>query len=129
MQIKQIEDQLVKAITKPKSYIKEILIVILSLILVYGVIFLTTKKEHIPVEVQTKIDSLTKVNAVLVQKQQDIDSILKTFEFKIKQVDARVDNIKERTIIIRKYYHTQSQAASTYTPTQIDSFFRQRYNY
>ncbi len=45
------------------------------------------------------------------------------------QIDNQVDNIKEKTTIIREYYHEIGQQAAQYTPTQVDSFFKARYNY
>ena len=129
MQKKQIEKQVAMAITKPKKYIKTALVILASLALLYLVVFLTTKKEQIPVELQTKIDSLTKVSAVLAEKQRSIDSTIKLYQTKVDDVDIRIANIKQRTIIIKKYYHKRTQVISTYTPTQIDSFFKDRYNY
>ncbi len=126
MQIKEIET---KVVTATKSYFKPTLYILGSLILLYGAIYLFTKKDRIPADVQATIDSLVKANAVLVDKQRQIDSTIQVYESEVKQVDDKIDNIKEKTTIIKEYYHEQSRAASTYTPTQVDSFFRSRYSY
>jgi len=75
------------------------------------------------------IDSLTVANKELEAKQLKIDSSIHVYETEIKAIDFQVDHIKEKTTIIREYYHEQSAAASNYNTTQIDSFFRARYNY
>ena len=129
MQIKQTKDQLVSLAEKIKGYIKPALYVIGSLALLYGLVYILTKKEQMPAELQATIDSLNKANIELVLHQKQIDSIIKLYDIQIKQVDDKISNLKEKTTIIREYYHEQSQATDKYTPTQVDSFFKQRYNY
>ena len=82
-----------------------------------------------PADLQATIDSLTNANIKLIEHQKQIDSTIKVYEAEVKEVDNQIDHIKEKTTIIREYYHEQSQAASSYTPTQVDSFFRNRYGY
>lgn len=129
MQRKQIKTQVVTLVEKGKSYFKPLLYVVGGLILLYGSIYLFTKKDHMPAELQATIDSLNEQNRILIEKQHEVDSIIHVYETEIQQVDARIDNIKEKTTVIREYYHEQAQAASFYTPTQVDSFFKNRYGY
>lgn len=126
MQRKQIKEEATKIV---KSYGKPVLYVLVGLVLLYGCIYLFTKKDHMPADLKATIDSLTKANALLIEHQKQIDSTIRVYEAEVKQVDSQIDHIKEKTTIIREYYHEQSQAASTYTPTQVDSFFRSRYGY
>ena len=129
MQEKQIETQVVTLVTKAKSYVKPVLYIIGALILLYGLIYLFTKKEQMPAELRATIDSLNKVNIQLVEKQRQLDSAIKNFEIKVQQVDVKINSIKERTTIIREYYHELIQSADKYTPSQVESFFKTRYNY
>ena len=82
-----------------------------------------------PKEYKDAIDALTKANKELVERQKQIDSTIKVYNDKINQVDFQINNIKEKTTIIKEYYHEQSVAVNNYTPTQVDSFFKARYNY
>ena len=82
-----------------------------------------------PANLQATIDSLTNANKELVERQKQIDSTIKVYETEVQHVDTKIGDIKEKTTIIREYYHEQAQAVSTYTPTQVDSFFKARYNY
>jgi hypothetical protein len=112
-----------------KSKWRYILYVIGGLIVLYGLIYLFTAKPQMPVEYKAVIDSLTVANKELEAKQLKIDSSIHVYESEVKAIDFQVDHIKEKTTIIREFYHEQSAAASNYNTTQIDSFFKARYNY
>jgi hypothetical protein len=112
-----------------KSKWRYILYGICILAVLYGAMYLFTPKPQMPVEYKAVIDSLTVANSELEAKQIKIDSSIQVFETEVKILDLQVDNIKEQTTIIREFYHEKSTAASNYNPTQIDSFFKARYNY
>jgi predicted RNase H-like nuclease (RuvC/YqgF family) len=76
-----------------------------------------------------RIDSLEKVNIALQQQITKYDSINAALESRVHDVDNKIGNIKEKTTIIKEYYRDKKQETSKYTPTQLDSFFRDRYNY
>ncbi len=63
------------------------------------------------------------------EHQKQIDSTIRVYETEVKQVDHQIDNIKEKTTIIKEYFHDVSQQVNHYDATQIDSFFKARYNY
>tara|TARA_R110000868_G_scaffold300245_1_gene560680 strand:- start:87 stop:476 length:390 start_codon:yes stop_codon:yes gene_type:complete len=129
MQKKEIKDRVVVTVTKLRGYGKGIVIVLASLLLIYGLIYLFTKKERMPQELKTTIDSLVKANVELTKKQEILDSVINVYESKVDIVNHKIDNIKEKTIIIREYYHKQIQAVNNYTPTEVEGFFKHRYNY
>lgn len=112
-----------------KKYYKTIGYVILGVLFVYLLILICTPKPEIPQDLKNKIDSLTKVNSVLQEKQKSIDSTISKYQEKVNEVDFQIDNIKEKTTIIREYYHEISKEVGTYNNQQIDSFFKKRYNY
>jgi len=112
-----------------KSNWRWILYGIGGLIVLYGLIYVFTPKPQMPTEYKAIIDSLTVANKELEAKQLKIDSSIQVYETEVKAIDFQVDHIKEKTTIIREFYHEQSAAASGYTPTQVDSFFKARYNY
>ena len=111
-----------------KNY-KTILIVIGSLLLLYGIIWIATRKPQTPADIKATLDSLTNANKVLIEHQKQIDSTIRVYEAEVKQVDHQIDNIKEKTTIIKEYFHDVSQQVNHYDATQIDSFFKARYNY
>ena len=108
---------------------KLIAYIILGVIAVYGIIWIATRKPQMPADIKATIDSLTNVNKQLIEHQKQIDSTIRVYEAEVKQVDYQIDNIKEKTTIIKEYYHEQSQQVNNYNPTELDSFFKARYNY
>ena len=111
------------------KYKKQIAYVIVGLFVLYGIIWLATRKPQIPADIKATIDSLTNVNKALIEHQKQIDSTIRVYEAEVKQVDHQIDNIKEKTTIIKEYFHDVSQQVNHYDATQIDSFFKARYNY
>lgn len=112
-----------------KKYYKNILYVLLGFIVIYFLISILTPKPQMPAEYKAIIDSLTTVNKQLIERQKQIDSSINVYEEQVKQIDFQIDNIKEKTTIVREYYHEVGQQAAQYSPTQVDSFFKARYKY
>jgi len=102
------------------------LIVVAVLIWVFWVY---TPKPQMPIEYKQAIDSLTKANAVLQQKQNSLDSTITNYQSQIHDLDYKLSNIKERTTIVKEYYHEVSKETQSYNTTQVDSFLRNRFNY
>lgn len=116
-------------VKKNSKTIGKLFIAIGGVIFLYLFILLVTSKQGMPADIKATIDSLTAVNKQLIEHQQQIDSTINAYEAEVDQIDFQVDNIKEKTTIIREYYHEVGQQAEQYTPTQVDSFFKARYGY
>ena len=127
--VKKVEQQVTTFVNENKGKAKIGLYVIGGLIVLFGIIWLTTRQPQMPADIKATIDSLTNVNKQLVEHQKQIDSTINAYEAEVEQVDFQLDNIKEKTTIVREYYHEVSGQASHYTPTQVDSFFKARYKY
>jgi len=111
------------------SNIKNIIYVTVGLVLLYGVIWLATRESKMPTEIKASIDSLTAANKKLIESQQHMNNTINSYKLKLNILDSQIDNIKNKTIIINKYYNDLGQQVDQYVPYQIDSFFKQRYNY
>jgi len=116
-------------VKKNSKTIGQLLVVIGGVIFLYLFILLVTPKPGMPADIRATIDSLTAVNQRLIEHQKQIDSTIAVYEEEVNQIDNQVDNIKEKTTIIREYYHEVGQQVNQYTPTQVDSFFKSRYGY
>lgn len=115
----------------PWKIVRYCLYTLAALLLLYVAINLLTPSNNLVVDqtILNRIDSLEKVNAELENKQAVLikqDSILTS---QVRIVEGKIEHVKEKTTIIREYYHEQSQAAANYTTTQIDSFLKTRYDY
>jgi hypothetical protein len=111
------------------KYKKQIVYVIVGLFILYGVIWISTRKPQMPVDIKATIDSLTNINKQLIEHQKQIDSTIHAYEAEVHNVDLEIHNIKEKTTVIKEYYHEISQQVDHYDATQVDSFFKSRYNY
>jgi hypothetical protein len=75
------------------------------------------------------LDSLNLVTEQLKKQQLSYDSAITADEKKIDEIDHQIDNVKEKTTIIKEYYHEQGQAINNFNSSQLDSFFAKRYGY
>lgn len=101
-------------------------------LLIFIIASLAIKKPEVPQDnsfIKAQIDSLAKANAALRDKQIALDSTSKKYEDAILDLDWKVQNVGEKKTIIREYYHEKTQQPKKYTPKQVDSFFKDRYNY
>jgi len=67
----------------------------------YGFIFIVSLKPNMPAQIKATIDSLSAVNKQLIEHQKQIDSTIKAYETEVEQIDFQVNNIKEKTTIVR----------------------------
>ena len=112
-----------------KQLLKYVGLGIIGLIVMYYMILLLTPKPKMPTEDKAKIDALTQANIAIEKRQNTLDSLIGTYQTKIDSIDIKLDNVKEKTTIIREYYREVGQKVDKFTPSQIDSFFKARYNY
>jgi len=111
------------------KYLKPVLYIIGGFVLLYALIWVFTRKPQMPAEYKAAIDSLTKANAALAAQQKQLDSTINVYESEVKQIDFQIDNIKEKTTVVKEYHHEVIQQVNHYDATQVDSFFKARYNY
>jgi hypothetical protein len=79
--------------------------------------------------IQQTIDTAAKANLDLQAKQAALDSIAHSIDDKLNLLDEKVSKVKNKETIIREYYHERISQPGKYTPQQVDSFFKDRYNY
>lgn len=80
-------------------------------------------------DLQKQVDDLEKRSQELLKAQAKYDSTIKSQEAHVVELETKIANIKEKTTIIKEYYTTIKERVNTYDHRQIDSFFRQKYNY
>ena len=113
------------------SLVRPLLIVAGALLLLFIIISIATKKE-VQVEnpyIKAQIDSLARANDSLKIKQAQLDSASAEYQVQIDNLDWKVQNVGEKKTIIREYYHDRVKEPANYSPKQVDSFFKKRYNY
>ena len=99
--VKKVEQQVTTFVNENKGKAKIGLYIIGGLIVLFGIIWLTTRQPQIPADIKATIDSLTNVNKQLIEHQKQIDSTIHVYEAEVKQVDYQIDNIKAlRTVLM-----------------------------
>ena len=114
-------------IQKTKS--RKFLYVIAIVIVLYGAFKMLSHESKSVKEIKATIDSLNKANAILIEHQKQIDSAISADRARAEELDAKIHNIKEKTTVIKEYYHEISNKVANYDAVQVDSFFKSRYNY
>lgn len=112
-----------------KSNIKIAGWVTLGAVLLYLILWITTPKPQPSQDFKKQIDSLNLVTQQLIQKQKYYDSLKSAEEKKIREVDEKLKNIKEKTTIIKEYYYEKNKVINNYDLRQLDSFFSSRYGH
>jgi hypothetical protein len=108
---------------------RQILNIMSGVALLYILIWILTFKPQMPVEYRQAIDSLSKTNKLLIEKQQELEEAIGTYEIELHSIDSDVNALEDKKTEINNYYGEMSKKATDYTPTQVDSFFKARYLY
>lgn len=108
---------------------KTVLYIIGGLAAMYLMIYLFTPEQEIPLKYKQALDSLNRANAELVAKQKQIDSTINTYKSHVDSLDLAISDLDVEKTEIHNHYGEMSEKAGKYTPNQVDSFFKARYNY
>lgn len=103
-----------------------VLVIILAVVIFTN---LPAKKEESTEFIKKQVDSLAKANAELQVKHAALDSTSKIYQDALLDLDWKVQNVGHDKTIIREYYREKVKQPANYTPKQVDSFFKKRYNY
>ena len=110
---------------------KTAVIIILILALIAAGAYIALHKQTIVDDKYAKqykaIDSLMSNIDKLQQSQLKLDSLIMSHENQIKSIDLSLDSTKKQLKQTRINNGTKIQTASNYTPTEVDSFFANRY--
>ena len=108
---------------------KIIINAVIGTLLICVLIYFMIPKPSMPADLKASIDSLTIANKKLMQSQQHMDSAITAYEAKVNQIDSHISHIKSQTTIVNKYYNDLGQQIDNYQSSEVDSFFKSRYNY
>ena len=100
------------------------------ILLLLGYIAITRKSNDTvsDLKYKTEIDSLNQAISGYQQHQVVLDKKILDKELVIKELDCEIDSTKQVIIQERKYYGEKIKNAGRYTPTELNSFFSERYN-
>lgn len=104
---------------------------IITVIIGLSIVLATISKSCNPtasVETST-IDSLQKANDSLKIAKDSLDSVRVIYLKEIDSLSTVIDTIESKVKIVKVYYTKKGGEVSKYTPGQLDTFFKIRYNY
>ena len=104
---------------------------IITVIIGLSIVLATISKSCNPtasVETST-IDSLQKANDSLRIAKDSLDSVRVIYLKEIDSLSTVIDTIESKVKIVKVYYTKKGGEVSKYTPGQLDTFFKIRYNY
>ena len=74
-----------------------------------------------------KIDSLNSVIIKLEDKQIELNRSIFDQQLEMNILSHSIDSTNKEIVKVRKYYAKKIKDITTYTPTQLDNFFTERY--
>lgn len=111
------------------SILKKVLYIVFGACVVYFAIYIFTSKPQVSTEFQSKLDSLDKSISLLKQQQKTYDAAIQKAESEVQEINHQLQGIGEKTTIIKEYYYEKSKAVDSFSHSQLDSFFANRYGY
>lgn len=112
-----------------KTNNKIVLNAVIGTLIICVLAYFLIPKPSMPADLKASIDSLTIANKKLMQSQQHMDSAITAYEAEVNKIDSHITHIKSQTTIVNKYYNDLGQQVDHYQPSEVDSFFKSRYNY
>ena len=106
-----------------------VLIGVVSLTLLLYFIFVKVTPTQVGdyTEQKQKIDSLKNVITKLEDEQFELDRSIFAQQLEINILNKEIDSTNEEIVKVRKYYAKKIKDITSYTPTQLDKFFTERY--
>jgi hypothetical protein len=113
------------------SIFKDAIIVLLIIIIGFLVFSLFDSKEvvKVPKELLHQIDSLKKENIILQNKLKSEDSTISNYKLQIEILDSMLVYNRMKIDTTNKKSHSTIIKIKGYKDNEVDSFFKDRYNY
>jgi septal ring factor EnvC (AmiA/AmiB activator) len=112
-----------------EKYWKWFVGVILSITVLYLVVYLATPKPTMSELDKYKLEQLDKDIQKLQKLQESLNDSLNVYQQKIDKIDDKISNIKVEKKEVNNYYTQKKEEIKNADKKQIDSLLRKRYNF
>ena len=112
-----------------KKYWKHVVGVILSIGVLYGVIYLATPKPQMSELDKYKLEQLDQNIQKLQKLQQSLNDSLTAYQHKIDEIDDKIGKIKVERKEVNNFYTQKKEEIKNADKKQVDSLLRARYNF
>lgn len=115
--------------SKKADIVKVVLAIVAVILATYMFVDPGNQKFQADPSMVRTIDSLDSVNKKLVIINMELDSIIEDYNQRIIDLDWKLTNLMNNREAERRRYQGISEDAVNDTPSEVDSFFMNRYQY
>ena len=112
-----------------KKYWKYVVGVILTIFVLYLIIYLATPKPEMSELDKYKLEQLDKDINLIIENQKKLDKQIEGYKNELSQIDSTIAKVKNEKTIIKEYYKEQGEKITEMKPSEIDKLFHDRYKY
>ena len=103
--------------------------IILTTLLIYLVIWVTTKKPEMSELDKYKLDELNQGIELIIENQKKLDVKIEEYKQKLNKIDSTIAKVKNEKILITNIYKNKREEISKMNTSEIDKLFHKRYEY
>ena len=112
-----------------KKYWKYVVGVILTIGVLYLIIYLATPKPEMSELDKYKLEQLDKNINLIIENQKKLDKQIEGYKNELSQIDSTIAKVKNQKIVVKEYYKEQGEKITVMKPSEIDKLFHDRYKY
>lgn len=112
-----------------KKYWKYVVGVILTISVLYLIIYLATPKPEMSELDKYKLEQLDKDINLIIENQKKLDKQIEGYKNELSHIDSTIATVKNQKIIVKEYYKEQGEKITEMKPSEIDKLFHDRYKY
>ena len=112
-----------------KKYWKYVVGVILTIGVLYLIIYLATPKPEMSELDKYKLEQLDKDINLIIENQKKLDKQIEGYKNELSQIDSTIAKVKNQKIVVKEYYKEQGEKITEMKPSEIDKLFHDRYKY
>ena len=112
-----------------KKYWKYVVGVILTIGVLYLIVYLATPKPEMSELDKYKLEQLDKNINLIIENQKKLDKQIEGYKNELSQIDSTISKVKNQKIIVKEYYKEQGEKITEMKPSEIDKLFHDRYKY
>ena len=112
-----------------KKYWKYVVGVILTIGVLYLIVYLATPKPEMSALDKYKLDQLDKDINLIIENQKKLDKQIEGYKNELSQIDSTIAKVKNQKIVVKEYYKEQGEKITEMKPSEIDKLFHDRYKY
>ena len=112
-----------------KKYWKYVVGVILTIGVLYLIVYLATPKPKMSELDKYKLEQLDKDINLIIENQKKLDKQIEGYKNELSHIDSTIATVKNQKTIIKEYYKEQGEKITEMKPSEIDKLFHDRYKY